>query len=48
MPNGQELDRNNVASKGRVFHENDEIVMLSEKEHILDQEQIRMNMVLLV
>ncbi|WP_026492781.1 response regulator transcription factor [Butyrivibrio sp. XPD2002] len=38
----EELDRNNVASKGRVFHENDEIVMLSEKEHILDQEQIRL------
>ncbi|WP_408071544.1 response regulator [Butyrivibrio sp. JL13D10] len=38
----EELDRNNVAAKGRVFHENDEIVMLSEKEHILDQEQIRL------
>ncbi|MBQ7615596.1 MAG: helix-turn-helix domain-containing protein [Butyrivibrio sp.] len=38
----EELDRNNVASKGRVFHENDEIVMVSDQEHILDQEQIRL------
>ena len=38
----EELDRNNVASKGRVFHENDEIVMAADEEHILDQEQIRL------
>ncbi len=38
----EELDRNNVASKGRIFHENDEIVMASDQEHILDQEQIRL------
>lgn len=38
----EELDRNNVASKGRVFHENDLIVMASDQEHILDQEQIRL------
>jgi len=38
----EELDRNNVASKGGVFHENDLIVMASDQEHILDQEQIRL------
>ncbi|MBO6197839.1 MAG: helix-turn-helix domain-containing protein [Butyrivibrio sp.] len=38
----EELDRNNVASKGRIFHENDLIVMASDQEHILDQEQIRL------
>ncbi len=36
------LDRNNVASKGKVFNEDDEIVMSSEKGHTLDQEQIRL------
>ncbi|MCR5156451.1 MAG: helix-turn-helix domain-containing protein [Butyrivibrio sp.] len=38
----EELDKNNVASKGRIFHENDEIVLASEKGHMLDQEQIRL------
>ncbi len=38
----EELDRNNVASKGRIFHENDQIVMASSEGHILDQEQIRL------
>ncbi len=36
------LDRNNVASKGKLFNEDDEIVMSSEKGHTLDQEQIRL------
>lgn len=38
----EELDKNNVASKGKLFHENDEIVMASDEEHMLDQEQIRL------
>ncbi len=38
----EELDKNNVASKGKVFRENDEIVMSSEKGHMLDQEEIRL------
>ena len=38
----EELDKNNVASKGRIFHENDEIVLASDKGHMLDQEQIRL------
>ncbi|MCR5656928.1 MAG: response regulator [Butyrivibrio sp.] len=38
----EELDKNNVASKGKLFHENDEIVMASDEEHMLDQDQIRL------
>ncbi|WP_026495531.1 response regulator transcription factor [Butyrivibrio sp. WCD3002] len=38
----EELDKNNVASKGKVFRENDEIVMSSEKGHMLDQDEIRL------
>ncbi|MCR5669455.1 MAG: response regulator [Butyrivibrio sp.] len=38
----EELDKNNVASKGRIFHENDEIVISDKEGHILDQEQIRL------
>ena len=38
----EELDKNNVASKGKVFRENDEIVMSSDKGHMLDQEEIRL------
>ena len=38
----EELDKNNVASKGRIFHENDEIVLASDNGHMLDQEQIRL------
>ncbi|WP_026513349.1 response regulator transcription factor [Butyrivibrio sp. LB2008] len=38
----EELDKNNVASKGKVFHENDEIVLATEKGHMLDQQEIRL------
>ncbi len=38
----RDLDRNNVASKGEVFSENDEIVLSMEDGHILNQEQIRL------
>ena len=38
----EELDKNNVASKGRIFHENDEIVLAADRGHMLDQEQIRL------
>ena len=38
----EELDKNNVASKGKIFHENDEIVLASEKGHMLDQQEIRL------
>ncbi len=38
----EELDKNNVASKGRIFNENDEIVMASSEGHVLDQEQVRL------
>ncbi len=38
----EELDKNNVASKGKVFFEDDVIVMASDREHMLDQEEIRL------
>ncbi|MCR5101362.1 MAG: helix-turn-helix domain-containing protein [Butyrivibrio sp.] len=38
----EELDKNNVASKGKVFFEDDVIVMASDQEHILNQDQIRL------
>ena len=38
----EELDKNNVASKGKIFHENDEIVLTTEKGHMLDQQEIRL------
>ncbi len=37
----EEQDRNNVASRGGVFTEDEEIVMTREAGHILDQDQIR-------
>lgn len=36
------LDHNNVASKGCVFSENDEIVLSREQDHLLNQEQIKL------
>ena len=37
----EELDRNNVASKGHCFEEDDEIVLHMADGHILNQERIK-------
>lgn len=38
----EQLDHNNVASKGGVFTQNDEIVLSREEDHLLNQDQIRL------